>query len=184
VPRQRLAQLLHLRVGRHQSQGSAKVAQPGALQCPTPALAALAAAADAIRAPNFCSQNGYLSSRGGYQNRWHSLVSCQHGDSTSSRFDSPSGGPLSTCSSRASSSATRALVRHGSAPPGQSRSASAAAAAAAARWGPRPRRRRRRGVSAEPAAAAATAAACSSSRSDRLMSWAERATIRELGCRC
>jgi hypothetical protein len=36
-----------------------------------------------------CSQKGYLSSRGGYQNRWHSLVSCDHGDSTTSRFDSP-----------------------------------------------------------------------------------------------
>jgi hypothetical protein len=36
-----------------------------------------------------CSQNGYLSSRGGYQNRWHSLVNCDHGDSTTSRFDSP-----------------------------------------------------------------------------------------------
>jgi hypothetical protein len=36
-----------------------------------------------------CSQNGYLSSRGGCPNRWHSLVNCDHGDSTSSRFDSP-----------------------------------------------------------------------------------------------
>jgi hypothetical protein len=36
-----------------------------------------------------CSQNGYLSSRGGCQNRWHLLVNCDHGDSTSSRFDSP-----------------------------------------------------------------------------------------------
>jgi hypothetical protein len=41
-----------------------------------------------VRAPP-CSQNGYLSSRGGGQNRWHSLVSCDHGDSTTSRFDSP-----------------------------------------------------------------------------------------------
>eukprot|EP01047_Picozoa_sp_COSAG01_P015063 COSAG01_NODE_747_length_13858_cov_8.394869_9_plen_135_part_00 len=31
-------------------------------------------------------QNGYLSSRGGNQNRWHSLVSCDHGESTTSRF--------------------------------------------------------------------------------------------------
>jgi hypothetical protein len=37
-----------------------------------------------------CSQNGYLSRRGGCQNRWHSLVSCDQGDSTISRFDSPS----------------------------------------------------------------------------------------------
>jgi hypothetical protein len=35
------------------------------------------------------SHNGYLSSRGGRQHRWHSLVSCDHGDSTTSRFDSP-----------------------------------------------------------------------------------------------
>eukprot|EP01047_Picozoa_sp_COSAG01_P033667 COSAG01_NODE_2487_length_7592_cov_4.423328_2_plen_137_part_00 len=38
-----------------------------------------------------CRQNGYLSSRGGCQNRWHSLVNCDHGDSTTSRFDSPDG---------------------------------------------------------------------------------------------
>jgi hypothetical protein len=36
-----------------------------------------------------CSPNGYLSSRGRCQNRWHSLVNCDHGDSTTSRFDSP-----------------------------------------------------------------------------------------------
>jgi hypothetical protein len=36
-----------------------------------------------------CSRNGYLSSRGGCPNRWHSLVSCDHGDSTTIRFDSP-----------------------------------------------------------------------------------------------
>jgi hypothetical protein len=36
-----------------------------------------------------CSQNGFLSSRGGCQNRWHSLVNCDHGDSTTSRCDSP-----------------------------------------------------------------------------------------------
>jgi hypothetical protein len=36
-----------------------------------------------------CSQNGYLLGRGGCQHRWHSLVNCDHGDSTSSRFDSP-----------------------------------------------------------------------------------------------
>jgi hypothetical protein len=36
-----------------------------------------------------CSQNGYLSSRGGCQSRWHSLVNCDHSDSTGSRFDSP-----------------------------------------------------------------------------------------------
>jgi hypothetical protein len=28
-----------------------------------------------------CSQHGYLSSRGGCQKRWHSLVNCDHGDS-------------------------------------------------------------------------------------------------------
>jgi hypothetical protein len=33
--------------------------------------------------------NGYLSSRGGCQHRWHALVKCDHGDSTTSRFDSP-----------------------------------------------------------------------------------------------
>jgi hypothetical protein len=33
-----------------------------------------------------CSQNDYLSSRGGGQNRWHLLVNCNHGDSTTSRF--------------------------------------------------------------------------------------------------
>eukprot|EP01047_Picozoa_sp_COSAG01_P084976 COSAG01_NODE_18475_length_1073_cov_1.410678_1_plen_87_part_10 len=37
-----------------------------------------------------CSQKGYLSSRGGCQNRWHSLVNGDHGDSTTSRLDSPS----------------------------------------------------------------------------------------------
>eukprot|EP01049_Picozoa_sp_SAG25_P002945 SAG25_NODE_160_length_13390_cov_9.002708_13_plen_90_part_00 len=37
-----------------------------------------------------CSQNGYLLSRGGCQYRWHSLVSCDHGNSTTGRFDSPS----------------------------------------------------------------------------------------------
>jgi hypothetical protein len=36
-----------------------------------------------------CSPNGYLSSRGGCQNRRHSLVHCDHSGSTSSRFDSP-----------------------------------------------------------------------------------------------
>jgi hypothetical protein len=36
-----------------------------------------------------CSPNGYLSSRGGCQNRWHSLLNCEHGDSTTSRFDPP-----------------------------------------------------------------------------------------------
>jgi hypothetical protein len=40
-----------------------------------------------------CHQNGYLSSRGGCQNCWHSLVNCDHGDSTASRFDSPASGP-------------------------------------------------------------------------------------------
>jgi hypothetical protein len=33
-----------------------------------------------------CGQNGYLSSRGGCPNRWHSLLNCDHGDSTTSRF--------------------------------------------------------------------------------------------------
>eukprot|EP01047_Picozoa_sp_COSAG01_P011224 COSAG01_NODE_491_length_16354_cov_26.550784_3_plen_191_part_00 len=32
------------------------------------------------------SPNGYLLSRGGCPNRWHSLVSCDHGDSTTGRF--------------------------------------------------------------------------------------------------
>jgi hypothetical protein len=36
-----------------------------------------------------CSQNGHLLSRGGGPNRWHSLVNCDRGDSTTSRFDSP-----------------------------------------------------------------------------------------------
>jgi hypothetical protein len=36
-----------------------------------------------------CGQNGYLSSRSERQNRWHSLVKCDRGDSTTSRFDSP-----------------------------------------------------------------------------------------------
>jgi hypothetical protein len=36
-----------------------------------------------------CSQNGYLSSRGGCPNRWHSRVNCDHGDSTTSHFDAP-----------------------------------------------------------------------------------------------
>jgi hypothetical protein len=36
-----------------------------------------------------CSPNGYLSSRGGCQNRWHSRRNCEHGDSTTSRFDPP-----------------------------------------------------------------------------------------------
>jgi hypothetical protein len=31
-------------------------------------------------------ENGYLSRRGGCQNRWHSLVNCDHGDSTTSRI--------------------------------------------------------------------------------------------------
>jgi hypothetical protein len=34
-------------------------------------------------------QNGFSSSRGGFQSRWHSLVNCDYGDSTTSRFDSP-----------------------------------------------------------------------------------------------
>jgi hypothetical protein len=41
------------------------------------------ASGDAIR-----SQNGYLPSRGGSQNRRQSLVNCDHGDPTTSRFDS------------------------------------------------------------------------------------------------
>jgi hypothetical protein len=49
------------------------------------AVGADAAAAAAAR----CSQNGYLSSRGGCPSRWHSLVNGDHGDSTTSRFDSP-----------------------------------------------------------------------------------------------
>jgi hypothetical protein len=36
-----------------------------------------------VRAP---VQKGYLLRRGGGQNRWHSLVNCNHGDSSSSRF--------------------------------------------------------------------------------------------------
>eukprot|EP01047_Picozoa_sp_COSAG01_P009465 COSAG01_NODE_389_length_17708_cov_111.404452_5_plen_209_part_00 len=39
-----------------------------------------------------CVQNGYLLRRGGCQNRWHSLVNRDHGDSTTTgRFDSPPG---------------------------------------------------------------------------------------------
>jgi hypothetical protein len=34
---------------------------------------------------------GYLLGRGGGQHRWHSLVRCDHGDSTTSRSDSPTG---------------------------------------------------------------------------------------------
>eukprot|EP01047_Picozoa_sp_COSAG01_P082356 COSAG01_NODE_16781_length_1204_cov_12.532127_2_plen_185_part_00 len=40
-------------------------------------------------APPPCSQNGSVLSRGGCPNRWHSLVNCDHGDSTSGRWDSP-----------------------------------------------------------------------------------------------
>jgi hypothetical protein len=40
-----------------------------------------------------CSQKGYLASRGGRHNRWHSLVNCDHSDSTTSRFDSPTPQP-------------------------------------------------------------------------------------------
>jgi hypothetical protein len=36
-----------------------------------------------------CSQHGYLSSRGGCHKRWRSLVNCDHGDSTTNRWDSP-----------------------------------------------------------------------------------------------
>jgi hypothetical protein len=43
----------------------------------------------AVKNSSGCSQNGILSSRGGYPNRWHSLVSCEHGDATTRRFDSP-----------------------------------------------------------------------------------------------
>jgi hypothetical protein len=49
----------------------------------------------ALKHPNIvevvsaASQNGHLSSRGGCQDRWHSLVNCNHGDSTTSRCDSP-----------------------------------------------------------------------------------------------
>jgi hypothetical protein len=38
-----------------------------------------------------CSQNGYVSSRGGCQHRRHSLVNWDHGDLTTRRFDSPAG---------------------------------------------------------------------------------------------
>jgi hypothetical protein len=42
------------------------------------------------RAPRpCCSQNGYLSSRGGCQNRWHLLVNGKHGASIRWPFDSP-----------------------------------------------------------------------------------------------
>jgi hypothetical protein len=40
------------------------------------------------RAPDLQSKRLLIESRW-YQNRWHSLVSCDHGDSTTSRFDSP-----------------------------------------------------------------------------------------------
>jgi hypothetical protein len=49
----------------------------------------------AVAASRSCSQNGYLSSRGGCQNRWHSLVNCDLGDSINSRFDSPPAPPRS-----------------------------------------------------------------------------------------
>jgi hypothetical protein len=54
---------------------------------------ALARKGASIVARSSCSQNGCLSSRGGCQKRWHSLVSCDHGDSTTSRSDSPPGTP-------------------------------------------------------------------------------------------
>eukprot|EP01047_Picozoa_sp_COSAG01_P043296 COSAG01_NODE_3835_length_5649_cov_36.487474_9_plen_173_part_00 len=54
------------------------------------------------RAPPRCRraavQNGGLSRRGGCPNRWHSLVKCDHGDSTAGRFDSDSPPPpAGTC---------------------------------------------------------------------------------------
>eukprot|EP01047_Picozoa_sp_COSAG01_P017414 COSAG01_NODE_920_length_12728_cov_38.396864_14_plen_200_part_00 len=58
--------------------------------------------------PCSCSQNGYLSSRGGCQNRWHSLVSCDHGDSTTGRFDSPEQPPQSSSPGREAAPATPA----------------------------------------------------------------------------
>jgi hypothetical protein len=58
--------------------------------------------------PCSCSQNGYLSSRGGCQNRWHSLVSCDHGDSTTGRFDSPEQPPPSSSPGREAAPATPA----------------------------------------------------------------------------
>jgi hypothetical protein len=48
----------------------------------------LPSASAADPAPSVRS-NGYLPSRSGCPNRWHSLVSCDHGDSTTSRFGSP-----------------------------------------------------------------------------------------------
>jgi hypothetical protein len=44
-----------------------------------------------------CVQKGYSLSRGGCQNRRHSLVNCDHGDSMASRFDSPPRGLARPC---------------------------------------------------------------------------------------
>ena len=63
-------------------------APPPAPRSPRAASPCRACAAPACARPP-CGQNGYLSSRGGYPNRWHSPVSCDHGDSTTSGFDSP-----------------------------------------------------------------------------------------------
>jgi hypothetical protein len=53
--------------------------------------------APAAPPPATCSQNGYLSSRGGCQKRWHLLVNCDHGDSTTSLFDSPGSHGVGAC---------------------------------------------------------------------------------------
>jgi hypothetical protein len=53
--------------------------------------------------PTPCSQHGYLSSRSGCHNRWHSLMNCDHGDSTTSRFDSPNAPSSEMTSSKAGS---------------------------------------------------------------------------------
>jgi hypothetical protein len=54
-------------------------------------------------------QNGYLLRRGGGQNRWHSLVNCNHGDSSSSRFGLTLVASLCAQPCRAACACSRAL---------------------------------------------------------------------------
>jgi hypothetical protein len=51
--------------------------------------------------------NGYLSSRGGCQHRWHALVKCDHGDSTTSRFGRTA--PLSAAAAACSCARPRTM---------------------------------------------------------------------------
>jgi hypothetical protein len=74
----------------HSDSGTCSSSAGGASRRASAALAPSSSAAGAPCPPLLHrSQNGYLSSRGGCPNRWHSLVSCDHGDPTASRFDSP-----------------------------------------------------------------------------------------------